>query len=64
MSHLVINVCNSPIRTDQNSDNVYKLHGMSSNISYRDMAFTDNFWQQLFALVDTKLCMISAYHPD
>lgn len=46
-------------------DNVYKLHGMPDNIvSDRDRIFTSNFWQQLFQLTGTHLCMSSAYHPQ
>lgn len=46
-------------------DNVYKLHGMPDNIvSDRDRIFTSNFWQQLFQLTGTHLCMSSTYHPQ
>jgi transposase InsO family protein len=46
-------------------DNVYKLHGMPDNIvSDRDRVFTSLFWQQLFTLSGTQLCMSSAYHPQ
>lgn len=46
-------------------DNIYKLHGLPSNIiSDRDRVFTSNFWQQLFHLTDNKLCMPSSYHPQ
>jgi hypothetical protein len=46
-------------------DNVYKLHGLPVNIvSDRDRIFTSSFWQHLFQLTDTKLCMSSAYHPQ
>jgi hypothetical protein len=46
-------------------DNVYKLHGMPSSIvSDRDRIFTSAFWQQLFHLSGTQLCMSSAYHPQ
>jgi hypothetical protein len=46
-------------------DNIYKLHGMPVKIvSDRDRVFTSNFWQQLFQLTGTQLCMSSAYHPQ
>lgn len=46
-------------------DNVYKLHGMPDNIvPDRDRIFTSNFWQQLFQLTGTHLCMSSVYHPQ
>jgi hypothetical protein len=46
-------------------DQVYRLHGMPDNIvSDRDRVFTSAFWQQLFALSDTQLCMSSSYHPQ
>lgn len=46
-------------------DNIYKLHGMPASIvSDRDRIFTSQFWQQLFTLTRTQLCMSSAYHPQ
>jgi hypothetical protein len=46
-------------------DQVYRLHGMPDNIvSDRDRVFTSAFWQQLFALSSTQLCMSSSYHPQ
>lgn len=46
-------------------DHVYRLHGMpSAIITDRDKIFTSNFWQHLFALTDTQLCMSSSYHPQ
>lgn len=46
-------------------DNVVKLYGMPrSIISDRDKVFTSTFWKTLFSLVDTKLLMSSAYHPQ
>lgn len=46
-------------------DNISKLHGMPDSIvSDRDRVFTSNFWQQLFTLTGTQLCMSSAYHPQ
>jgi transposase InsO family protein len=46
-------------------DQVYRLHGMPDNIvSDRDRVFTSAFWQQLFTLSGTQLCMSSSYHPQ
>ena len=46
-------------------DNIYKLHGLPVNIiSDHDRIFTSAFWQHLFQLSDTKLCMSTAYHPQ
>ena len=46
-------------------DNVVKLHGVPKTIvSDRDRVFTASFWQELFKLLDTKLHMSSAYHPQ
>lgn len=45
--------------------NVVQLHGVHSSIvSDRDKVFTSNFWQVLFRLQGTKLCMSSNYHPQ
>ena len=46
-------------------DNVVKLHGVPQTVvSDRDRVFTAAFWQELFTLLDTKLHMSSAYHPQ
>ncbi|KAK0595996.1 hypothetical protein LWI29_011826 [Acer saccharum] len=46
-------------------DQIHKLHGVPTTIvSDRDKIFTSTFWQQLFKLVGTKLCLSSAYHPQ
>lgn len=46
-------------------DQVYQLHGLPTNIIFDwDRIFTGLFWQQLFQLTDTRLCMSSAYHPQ
>uniref|UniRef100_A0A0A9BSM5 Integrase catalytic domain-containing protein n=1 Tax=Arundo donax TaxID=35708 RepID=A0A0A9BSM5_ARUDO len=46
-------------------DNVVKLHGMpKSMVSDRDKVFTSAFWCELFQLMDIKLHLSSAYHPQ
>jgi hypothetical protein len=46
-------------------DNVVKLHGVPKTIvSDRDKVFTSHFWTELFKLVDTQLCLSSAYHAQ
>jgi hypothetical protein len=46
-------------------DNVYNLHGLPQCIiSDRDKIFTSALWKELFCLIDTKLMMSSAYHPQ
>ena len=42
-----------------------KLHDIpQSLVSGRDPLFISRFWQELFKLSGTKLCMSSAYHPQ
>lgn len=46
-------------------DNIYKLHGPPVSIlPDRDKVFTSLFWRELFKLMETKLDMSSAYHPQ
>ncbi|KAL6322877.1 hypothetical protein AAG906_020920 [Vitis piasezkii] len=45
--------------------NVVRLHGIPTSIvSDRDKVFISSFWQTLFQLQGTKLCMGSSYHPQ
>lgn len=45
--------------------NVVRLHGVPTSIvSDRDKVFISSFWQTLFQLQGTKLCMSSSYHPQ
>nr|GEV84299.1 peroxidase 64 [Tanacetum cinerariifolium] len=45
--------------------NVVRLHGIPSIIiSDRDKVFITTFWQTLFKLYCTNLCMSSSYHPQ
>lgn len=44
---------------------ICKLHGMPiSIISDRDPIFLSHFWQELFRLSATRLCMSTVYHPQ
>jgi hypothetical protein len=46
-------------------NNVVKLHGLPKSIVLdRDKVFTSAFWKVLFDLLDIKLQMSSAYHPQ
>lgn len=46
-------------------DQIYKLHGLPESIvSDMDSLFLSEFWQQLFKLSGTRLCMSTAYHPQ
>ena len=46
-------------------DNIFKLHGLpTSIISDRDTRFTSRFWQELHKLLDVKLALSTAYHPQ
>nr|GEY39600.1 peroxidase 64 [Tanacetum cinerariifolium] len=45
--------------------NVVRLHGIPSTIvSDRYKVFISNFWQNLFKLHGTNICMSSSYHPQ
>lgn len=46
-------------------DNIFRHHGMPNTIiSDRDSKFTSRFWQELHRLMDVKLAMSTAYHPQ
>ncbi|KAF1332749.1 reverse transcriptase, partial [Globisporangium splendens] len=46
-------------------DVVFRLHGLPVEIvSDRDTRFTSKFWRALFGLLDTKLAMSTAAHPE
>ena len=46
-------------------DNVFRLHGMPTTIvSDRDSKFTSRFWTELHRLMDTKLALSTAFHPQ
>jgi hypothetical protein len=46
-------------------DTVFKLHGLPQAIVCdRDARFTSNFWQALFKLLNTRLAMSTAFHPQ
>jgi hypothetical protein len=45
--------------------NVVRLHGIpTSVITDRDRVFLSSFWQALFQLQSTQLCMSSSYYPQ
>jgi transposase InsO family protein len=46
-------------------DNIFKHHGLPVEIiSDRDARFTAGFWKELTALLGTRQCMSSAFHPQ
>jgi hypothetical protein len=46
-------------------NNVVRLHGFPKTIvSDRDKVFTSGFWKELFRLLNTQLCLSSAYHAQ
>lgn len=46
-------------------DHIYRLHGLPESIvSDRDPLFVNEFWQTLFKIVGTRLCMSTSYHPQ
>jgi transposase InsO family protein len=46
-------------------DNVYKLHGLPTQIiTDRDPLFTSGFWQEIMKMLGVKLNFSTAYHPQ
>src|SRR5690242_5551766 len=46
-------------------NNIFQLHGMPKSIvSDRSSIFTSKFWQELARLLDIKLAMSTAFHPQ
>jgi hypothetical protein len=46
-------------------NNIFRLHGMPTTIvSDRDSKFTSRFWKELHRLMDVKLAMSTAFHPQ
>lgn len=46
-------------------DQIYRLHGLPESIvSDRESLFLSEFWQTLFKIAGTRLCMSTAYHPQ
>ena len=46
-------------------DRIFCLHGMPKTIiSDRDVKVRSAFWQEMMALLGTRLCMSTAFHPQ
>lgn len=46
-------------------NNIFRLHGLPKTIvSDRDPKFTSSFWRSLFELLETRLHLSTAYHPQ
>src|SRR6184192_3899195 len=46
-------------------DHIFRLHGLpKAIISDRDAKFTSRFWKTLFQLIEVKLAMSTAFHPQ
>jgi len=46
-------------------ENVYKYHGLPNDIIFdRGTQFTSKFWQSLFKILQVKINLSSAYHPQ
>ena len=56
---------NAPKIAELFVDNVFKYHGLPKKIiSDRDTRFTSKFWKELMKLLDIKVNMSTAYHPQ
>ena len=56
---------NAPKIAELFVDNVFKYHGLPKKIiSDRDTRFTSKFWKELMRLLDIKINMSTAYHPQ
>jgi transposase InsO family protein len=67
MAHFV--PCNKTITSKETArlflENVYKYHGLPDNIIFdRGTQFTSKFWQSLFKILQVKINLSSAYHPQ
>ena len=61
--------CNKTITGEETAklfiENVYKYHGLPDDIiSDRGTQFTSKFWQSLFKILQVKIKLSSAYHPQ
>ena len=67
MAHFV--PCNKTVTGEETArlfiDNVYKYHGLPDDIiSDQGTQFTSKFWQSLFKILQVKIKLFSAYHPQ
>lgn len=67
MAHFV--PCNKTVTGEETAklfmENVYKYHGLPNDIiSDRGTQFTSKFWQSLFKILQVKINLSSAYHPQ
>ena len=67
MAHFV--PCNKTVTGEETArlfvENVYKYHGLPDDIiSDRGTQFTSKFWQSLFKILQVKIKLSSAYHPQ
>jgi transposase InsO family protein len=67
MAHFV--PCNKTITGKETTrlflENVYKYHGLPNDIIFdRGTQFTSKFWQSLFKILQVKINLSSAYHPQ
>ena len=60
-----MNEIDAPLTAQLYLENVFKLHGLPSDIvSDRGSVFTSRFWTRLMELLNVKLNMSTAYHPQ